>query len=252
MNKLSATEASFAFSCQYCKIDSIAADAFADIPNIFRIDLSRNDLTAASLRSDVFRGSPNGDHFNSLNLTELDLSQNKIEQINRDLFQYLVRLRRLSLAFNALNTLSEDAIAAIGGLSSLKQLDLSSTNIDTLPDEMLKNMQLTELFIQGNRLITIPESLSLQRSSLQLLNVGGNLCAQLNDESFLGLSLLKQLSAGYMMELEDISSGSFHSLVSLEILDLSHSPKLKNLNLGGLVASVNLRKVNFWLNFRLI
>lgn len=246
MNKLSATDASFAFSCQYCKIESIAAEAFADIPNIFRVDLSRNDLTSAALRSDVFRGRPNEDQFNSLSLTELDLSQNKIEQINRDLFQYLVRLRRLSLAFNALNTLSEDTIAAIGGLSTLKQLDLSSTNIDTLPDEMLKNMQLNELYVQGNRLKTIPESISLQRSSLEFLNIGGNLCAQFNDESFLGLSMLKQLTAGYMMELEDISSGSFHSLVSLEILDLSHSPKLKNLNLGGLVASTNLKKVNIW------
>lgn len=245
LNKLSATDASFAFSCQYCKIESIAAEAFADIPNIFSIDLSRNDLTADSLRSDVFRGRSNGDKFNSLNLTELDLSQNKIEQINRDLFQYLAGLRRLSLAFNALNTLSDDTITAIGGLTSLKHLDLSSTNIDTLPDEMLRNMQLHELFVQGNRLKTIPESLSLQRSSLQLLNIGGNLCTQFNDESFLGLSMLKQLSAGYMMELEDISSGSFHSLISLEILDLSHSPKLKNLNLVGLVASVNLRMVRF-------
>lgn len=246
LNKLSATDASFAFSCQYCKIESIAAEAFADIPNIFRIDLSRNDLTAAALRSDVFRGPPNGDELNSLNLIELDLSQNKIEQINRDAFRSLVRLRRLSLAFNALNTMSEDTIAAIGGLTTLKRLDLSSTNIDTLPDELLKNMQLNELFVQGNRLKTIPESLSIQRSSLHLLNIGGNLCAQFNDESFLGLSLLKQLSAGYMMELEDISSGSFHSLVSLEVLDLSHSPRLKNLNLGGLVASTNLRMVNIY------
>lgn len=221
----------------HCSLEHIANQAFENVPNIFRINLSQNKIAAIS---NTMFGS-----IEFLHLVELDLSYNQINSIPPTTFEQLTNLRYLSLSENPLNTINQDTVAALSSISStLRILDLSYTNIDSLPDGMFNSgsVVLQKLFIQGNRIASIPESLGLL-TSLRSLNIGQNLFTELNDESFLGLKNLRSLSINHLNGLKKIKVGTFHPLTSLEVLSCNDNIELKEFNLGELILAKNLKLV---------
>lgn len=126
----------------------ITSDLFHHLPNLERLNLQRNNLkklpskflTPSRLK---LAGSNEKQNENiQLNLfkklTELDLQENKLREIEEHAFDSCTSLESIALYSNDLQTLPADLFAP---LSSLRSLDISQNNFssNTLPSGLLKN-----------------------------------------------------------------------------------------------------------------
>lgn len=245
LNHLTSTDATVFFSCRNCHLKSLASAVFIDVPNIAMVDLSWNFLDSDALRPDIFRGRFNNELYEPVSFVHLDLSHNNIATLEHDVFLHTVKLKHISLAHNPLNISDPVTVLAIARLYHLEYLDLSWVGLNELPDQLFNGTmpKLRELHIEGNQLISVPESISLLGSSLKILHIGENLIVNLNNECFLGLKVLTHLYISNLTHLENITNDSFSTLLSLQLLDVSNNLKLKRFDFGSLLVARELRKV---------
>ncbi|MCX6790925.1 MAG: leucine-rich repeat domain-containing protein [Candidatus Gribaldobacteria bacterium] len=85
--------------------------------------------------------------FNTLNLTELDVSNNKLEGAIQSQIGNLTKLKIL----RANNNLMTGVPAEIGRLTSLETLDLSNNQLTGLPNELANLKNLKTLNLSGNQ-----------------------------------------------------------------------------------------------------
>lgn len=112
-----------------------------------------------------------------------------------------------------------------------------------MPNGLFGNMKhLSELFINGNNLLTVPESLSLVGESLEYLHLSDNPIESINADSFTGLLKLEQLNISGMSNLHVIESGSFDHLTQLEVLVCRGNKKLTSLNMDSLLKLTHLKE----------
>ncbi|XP_053689876.1 chondroadherin-like protein [Sabethes cyaneus] len=245
LRQLPATEADLVFSCRHCNLSELNGGVFIDSPSVIRLDLSWNRLTGEDLRPDVFRGRYAEQVYESIALDELDLSYNVIEYLDEMLFEHMVHLRRLSLAHNPIEELTEGTAIAIGSIRQLEHLDLSYTELEDIPGRVFQKISnLRELLIHGNRFTTVPGSIALLKPTLISLYIGENPIQMLNDESFFDLDKLTHLNISGMAQLKDIDTGTFTGLKSLEVLTCSNNPKLNEFDLSDLKGLLRLRQLD--------
>ncbi|XP_055617758.1 leucine-rich repeat-containing protein 15-like isoform X2 [Toxorhynchites rutilus septentrionalis] len=245
LQQLPATNASLAFSCRHCNLTALASGLFLDAPNIIRLDLSWNQLTGDVLRPDVFRGIYTEREYESIALDELDLGNNLIENLDGALFEHMVHLRRLSLTRNPIGEITEDTALALGSISRLEHLDLSHTELADIPHGIFERISgLKELLVQGNRFTTVPSAIALLKPTLALLNVGENPIQMLIDESFFDLDHLTHLNISGMSKLQDIETGTFAGLKSLEVLICSHNRQLQEFDMSDLKGLIRLHELD--------
>ncbi|XP_055544344.1 carboxypeptidase N subunit 2-like isoform X2 [Wyeomyia smithii] len=245
LRQLPATEADLVFSCRHCNLSELHGGVFIDAPNVIRLDLSWNHLTGEDLRPDVFRGRYAEQVYESITLDELDLSYNIIEYLDESLFEHMVYLRRLSLAHNPIEELTEGTAIAIGSIRQLEHLDLSYTELEDIPGRVFEKISnLRELLIHGNRFTTVPGSVALLKPTLISLYIGENPIQMLNDESFFDLDKLTHLNISGMTQLKDIDIGTFSGLKSLEVLTCSNNPMLSEFDLSDLKGLMRLRQLD--------
>lgn len=245
LQQLPTTDADLVFSCRHCNLTELASAAFLDTPNIIRLDLSWNRLTADVLRPDVFRGKYDDRVYESLTLDELDLSYNSIEFLEATLFEHLTHLRRLSLSRNPLGEITEDTATALSSISKLEHLDLSYTGLSELPDELFqKTEHLRELLLQGNDFAAVPSAVALVKPSLVALYIGENPIQMLDDESFFDLDHLTHLNISGMSLLHEVAAGTFSGLHSLEVLVASNNPALTDFDMSDLGGLIRLRELD--------
>lgn len=240
LNQLPATEVLVHFSCRHCGIKEISAAVFIDVPFIYKVDLSWNELN--DLRPEAFKGRYNTVVYEPIGLVELDLSHNLFETLEHGLFEHVHGLKVLNLAHNLLNLEHLPTIAALASLKNIEKLNLAHTGIETIPIEIL-NEHLIELNIYGNKFLTVPESLGHAGAALKWLNIGGNGIKEIFDGSFSGMDSLKCLVMSDMESLEIIHSNTFSHLTVLESLHCCNNTNLTSINIGGLNAST-LRTVS--------
>lgn len=247
LKQLAPTDASVIFICEYCGLTDIEAAAFIDVPNIVRIDLSYNNLSEDSIRADIFRGRYNDQMYEPINLIELDLIHNRIKRFTRKVFEHTTKLQRLSLRFNPFKEMDDSTVAAISSLHSLKYLDLSYTDMITIPKELFKNSMpnLRELDIKGNLFTNIPGELQSLGPSLSHLHIGFSAIEKITNDSFVGFKKLTHLFISEIIPLKDIAAGAFLPLISLEVLNCSRNTNLTEFNLGSLVHARNLKVVSY-------
>ncbi|XP_058444242.1 SLIT and NTRK-like protein 6 isoform X2 [Malaya genurostris] len=249
LQQLPATDADLVFSCRHCNLSELSSGVFLDAPNVIRLDLSWNRLTGDVLRPDVFRGRYAEQEYESIALDELDLSYNVIEYLDESLFEHMAHLRRLSLAHNPIEEISEGTAIAIGSITQLEYLDLSYTELDDIPGRVFQKISnLRELLLQGNRFTTVPDSVALLKPTLISLHVGNNPIQLLNDESFFDLEKLTHLNISTMPQLKDVDIGTFSGLNSLEVLICSHNPQLDAFDLSDLKGLLHLRQLDISYN----
>jgi len=154
----------------HCKLDRIESQFFTKTPNLRTLDLSHNDLnlissahfenltklTFVDLSSNKLRIIENT--FESLRLDYLDLSNNKSMNITRDSFKD-ARLKQLKLSNNTDLNIAQ-LRAALNGLKSIEELDLSCVNIGDsdlqfVPFEM-QSYDLKKLNLSKNALTHLP------------------------------------------------------------------------------------------------
>ncbi|GAB0095146.1 Leucine-rich repeat [Sergentomyia squamirostris] len=245
LHRLPHTDHFMYFSCRHCELKEIEVDAFIDVNRILRLDLSWNQLTGDTLRSDTFRGRFSTSNYEPIALEELNLSHNSIRSLERKIFEHLPRLKTLSLAHNPIQELDSMTIAALCTLPKIEHLDLSYMGLYSLPDEIFeKKPKLRELLLQGNELQSVPESLVMVGKSLKSLYIGVNPIEELTEQSFLGLTSLVHLNISFMTELSIIREGTFLELKSLEMLMCSDNPRLTQFDVESLRKLKALRELD--------
>jgi Leucine-rich repeat (LRR) protein len=153
--------------------------------NLTQLDLSKNKLT--SIKKTYFRGL--------FNLQKLDLDLNTIRYIEKDSFADLRKLITLYMRKNyALRAIDFSTFA---GISALKILHLDLNMINWLNGDTFKNMP-----------------------NLVSLNIAYNLLDNLTKDTFSNLKKIESIKMDYQ-SITSIESHTFCNLASLETIDLN-------------------------------
>ncbi|CAJ1081889.1 transforming growth factor beta activator LRRC33 [Xyrichtys novacula] len=155
------------------------------------------------------------------NIEELQLNYNHIQTLQQDSLQFYPSLHTLSLACNSLATLQSNTFQ---DSRLLENLNVANNNLHTSYQETSKALQtlprLRVLDLSVNRLDDEMAATFLQNlTSLEYLNLSGNLLQRLDETSFRDLHKLKELDLqrNIMFEID----GAF-----------DNNPKLQRLNLA--------------------
>lgn len=169
-------------------------------------------------------------------VTGLDLSSNRIEQIQEKDLKYAVNLVTLLLQFNQIHTIHENGFRF---LIKLEHLDLSKNSLTHLSPSWFRNLSSLQLLnIKDNyyaELGDTPLFLGLQK--LRFLHLGNDFFSAIRQHDMEGISILEELEikAQDLRRYEDGSLRSFqhinhlifnfHSPTSLSLMinDVSHS-----------------------------
>jgi hypothetical protein len=104
---------------------------------------------------------------------------------------------------------------------------LSYTGIMDLPESILEHVdQLHEIHLNGNKFLTVPESLFTIGKSLEFLDLSENPITIINTYSFNGLERVKRLNISSLPDLLSIEENSLKHLTSLEVLHCSGNKQL--------------------------
>ncbi|XP_071360778.1 toll-like receptor 2 [Trachinotus anak] len=125
-------------------------------------------------------------------ITELDISFNELETIQKDDFLAYAHLRSLIMTSNKIKTIQEQAFDP---LVNLEKLDLSLNRLDTLSAGWFQNLfSLQYLNLLGNKYETLGQGNLFQPlKKLKTLCVGGPHLQSVNKSDFSGLSGLEEL-----------------------------------------------------------
>ncbi|XP_059045375.1 leucine-rich repeat neuronal protein 3-like [Achroia grisella] len=210
------------------KIIEIQDDAFRNIHRMVYLDLSNNSISGEVLRSEIFQGPYNDGKYSKIALETLNLGHNEIHSLDRYLFQYTPNLTRLYLNNNPIEILDHVTILALSSAVKLEVLDLSKTDIDSIPLDAFRGLEnLQNIDLSNNKFVTVPESLRLVGSTLKYLTFNNNPIVELNDDSFIDLTNLIELEVTENEYLEEIKRSTFTPLKSLRVLRVSHNSILR-------------------------
>lgn len=193
------------------------------IPTMSKFVLQQNKLTF--IHSNLF-------HL-CINVTELDVGDNKIKKIQDDAFGSIHDLRILTLAKNKLQSVP----AAIRNLPTLSELDLSQNDISELECNDFANLtKLRHLNLYHNSITTLKDCVFKDLIKLEVLKMHNNMISDLHN-AFTNLSKLKQLHLN-ANKLTKIKCGEFLGLKSLLNLSLHDNQihKLENGSFRGLTS----------------
>lgn len=180
-------------------IKKILKQVGGEYSNLTDLDLSENNI--ATITKDLFK-------FNSLK--SLNLSENRIEKIPEDI-KAIYSLETLVLIDNKLDSLPKN----FSSLINLTSLDLSANDFVQFPNVFsLKN--LSELILQENKIEVIPPKIS-QLNNLVTLEMNKNLLKKIPDE-LCKCSLLEELDFTDN-QIEEISDqiGNLKRLLKLDV-----------------------------------
>ncbi|XP_048837359.1 tsukushi [Brienomyrus brachyistius] len=187
-------------------ISEVHPNAFSKLRYLETLDLSQNSLE--DLTDVVFTGLP---------LTELDLSNNKIQELRLDIFSTKAHGKPISV------DLSNNLLAVVS-----RRVHTSPPNIKSLT-------------LAGNLLRTVPD---LRGIPLRYLNLDGNPISSIEKDVFVDLKDLVHLSLSALPKLTAIQPQSFKDLQNLQVLDLSNNPKLDSLNPEIFTGLIALQELN--------
>lgn len=139
--------------------------AFSGLNYLEKLVLSSNEIRR--LRVNVFRSVPA--------LTELDLKKNRIEDLGV-VFQNLTKLEILELSFNKIKQLNS---STFWGVNFLEILDLSNNRIEIIHFDVFQtNPHLKAVNLANNKLKSL--DVMIVSSSFKILDVSGNSLTYLN------------------------------------------------------------------------
>jgi len=171
-------------------------------------------------------------------LLQLYLDHNEIDTLNLTIGQHSDKLIILDLSSNHISTMSQ--IMFFKSMFSLKYLDLSFNQIDTLGSLIWSNLSLENLNLSYNQLTndkaTFEDCLSLSLT-LKSLDVSGNLFQSVP----FGLSTCTQLVQLVLQNnhIQTLNEQSFQNLNHLQLLDLSNN-RLKHFSPKSFMSLTNL------------
>ncbi|XP_053714925.1 toll-like receptor 22 [Synchiropus splendidus] len=196
------------------------------IPTLTGLQIRRNQLTSISPHQ-----------FQSCtNITELDIAENKIQNIDENAFGSIQRsLSILTLSQNKIPSVP----AAVRKLPNLSKLDLSHNKISSLQCHDFANLtKLRILSLHNNSISNLPTCTFSGLDSLQVLKLQSNKISTTNGAFKKIFPRLRQLRLD-SNTLTGIKPKEFEGLVSLQNLSLHHN-KIKDIKNGSFFGLTNL------------
>ncbi|KAF7551298.1 hypothetical protein G7046_g7762 [Stylonectria norvegica] len=148
-------------------------------------------------------------------LTFLDVSNNRLEQLEHAELDPLVGMLKMNLANNRLKHLP----TAFGTFQSLRSLNISSNFLDKFPPFLCDLQSLVDVDLSFNSIATLPEDIG-NLKNLEKLLITNNRLTHSVPETFAGLVSLRELDIKYngIISIDIISQ-----LPKLEILSADHN-----------------------------
>ncbi|XP_058799434.1 toll-like receptor 6 [Phymastichus coffea] len=216
-------------------IGVLAPGLVANMNQLVSLDLSKNVLTSSWMNSATFAGL--------IRLVLLDLSFNRIDNLDPAMFKDLYTLQILNLKYNEIETIPADTFAPMSNLHTLEishnrlryldgqslnglfALSLLSMNYNLLegihPDAFKNCSSIQDVQLSGNNLDSIPSALK-DMGILKMLDLGENRIEQLERSNFEGMTGLYglRLMNNYI---SNITRDVFAELPTLQILNLARN-----------------------------
>lgn len=189
-------------------IASLAPEEFRHLTNLRMLLLDGNKLSV--ILEDTFHGHSLDEltmsrneiselkpcAFCNASVTKLDLSHNKLELINDEVFDSLKQsLQVLNISFNSLT--SGELFSVMKHLDELRMLMASHLQLEDIPsDAFLNNQKLMSLNLSHNIILGVSSDAIEPLDNLQDLDLSYNLIQILNDtvlDTISNMSLLRQL-----------------------------------------------------------
>lgn len=123
--------------------------------------------------------------YNLKNLTKLDLSDNKIDNIKPESFSGLNNLRILNLRSNSIKFIQRYVFE---DLKKLTNLDFSYNKINKIDAKSFAKLNLLSLNLNNNKL-TVIESFVFQNSISKQLDLRNNTISKIQENAFINLNL---------------------------------------------------------------
>ncbi|XP_035037913.1 leucine-rich repeat and immunoglobulin-like domain-containing nogo receptor-interacting protein 1 isoform X2 [Hippoglossus stenolepis] len=169
-------------------------------------------------------------------LLDLDLSDNLLAVVELEAFLGLRSLLTLRLARNRLKIIP---VGALAGLPNLQLLDISSNEILVLLDFTFRDLAALQCLIAAdNDFVFISHQAFAGLTSLQELHIDGCNLTAVPTEALTQLGVLRSLRF-HRLGLTTLPNYSFHHLVRLKVLAISHCPWLETLT-GNSLFGLNL------------
>lgn len=240
-NRLSALPPELFHSTRYLRevylhnnsINVLAPGLLEGLDQLLVLDMSRNELTSTWVNRDTFSGL--------VRLVVLNLGHNQLTKIDSHVFQDLYSLQILNLEHNDIETLADQAFAALSNLHALtlsfnrlkrieplhfsglyviNQLFLDRNRIESVHEHAFQNCtNLHDLGLYGNALRQVPAALS-KLHMLKTLDLGGNVIRHVRNTSFDGLDLLYNLILSNN-EIGNLTAYTFSTMPLLQVLNLA-------------------------------
>ncbi|XP_044012046.1 toll-like receptor 6 [Aphidius gifuensis] len=145
-------------------IKALAPGLFIEMNQLVSLDLSMNELTSSWLNSNTFYGL--------IRLVLLNLSWNKLTNIDSELFKDLYTLQILDLHHNHIKMIPSNTFLS---MNNLHTLNLAHNNLNYLDAYSLNGLYAVSLvYFDSNSLTSIHNDAFSNCSSMQDLNLAGN------------------------------------------------------------------------------
>ncbi|CAF0933282.1 unnamed protein product, partial [Brachionus calyciflorus] len=235
------------------KLSSLPDNIFKDCKNLKEINLSYNSITKLpeSLLDGLSKlvtlnlGHNNIEYipkefFNGLyNLEIIDFSKNSIDDIS-NLFRYELNLSFIYFDDNRIKNLEENVFDQ---LKRLKKVSFQNNSIDTLSNKIFNNQNiLRSINFRGNNISNLSDDLFLKNEKLYSCDFSHNRIKNINIELFSKLKELNQVNFS-SNKIQDLNKDLFKGLDQLENIDFSNNA-IEKLN-KELFTNKNYLKINF-------
>lgn len=158
-----------------------------------------------------------------LDIKELDLANNKFEEIDLSLFNRFDRLMVLNLSYNTIKYVSNE----FGRLDNLIELNLSFNLIQSLSKRIFEELpNLKKLYLFNNKLYNVHSDLFKNLTQLEELDLSNNTLQEFHSKTLKNLSNLQSLNLSNN-PLEEFDSKILENQSNLQSLNLSFNSLTK-------------------------
>ncbi len=185
---------------------------------------------------------------------DLDLSSNEIQELDKDVFEKLVHLKRLNLSFNKIQqfpgdyvyedyplyvfdrqiylewlSLKQNFISSLpwfvfGQCTHLRYLSLEDNQIETLPSRLFDGLEKLEVLnLSHNKITKLPWDIFNELKNLTWLGLSHNRIDEVDSRTFYQIKKLKFLDL-YENNIKSLPNDLFYFSNETEWLDLNNNP----------------------------
>lgn len=228
----------------HCDIENLESGLFESSLGVFYLDLSYNRLTSDILSADVFKGPYNATEFEPIPLEYLNLAYNQIHSLHKNIFEHTPHLKHLNLEGNDFRVLDDMTALAFTLIPQLKVFNIANNGLTDVSENVLRSFRaLNVLDVSSNDLDFVPKAMGIL-TSLEVLKLDNNPIVFLDDETFLGMEDILEISARNLSKLDRIRSNTFAQATKLKKLDLSQNEMLIEIDRQAFLKSEKLKELN--------